>query len=151
MAYAVGHVSGCHLNTAVSIGLWAGGRFKSSELVPYILAQVLGAIVGAACFYAIASGKAGFDVHAGFASNGFGDLVPNTDPFDQHSGHQYFGESRAQHGSSTIVGGWALDQLWLFWVAPLIGAVLGGAVYRWMAARSLGRRKFLGKCQRANA
>jgi aquaporin Z len=72
MAYAIGHVSGCHLNPAVSVGLWAGGRFKAAELLPYIVAQVLGAIAGAAVLYAIASGKAGFDVHAGFASNGFG-------------------------------------------------------------------------------
>src|SRR5260221_9159792 len=71
MAYAIGHVSGCHLNPAVSVGLWAGGRFKAAELLPYIVAQVLGAIAGAAILYAIASGKAGFDVHAGFASNGF--------------------------------------------------------------------------------
>jgi aquaporin Z len=76
MAYAIGHVSGCHLNPAVSLGLWAGGRFRTSELVPYIIAQVLGGIVGAACLYAIASGKAGFDVHAGFASNGYGDHSP---------------------------------------------------------------------------
>src|SRR5262252_7224166 len=76
MAYAIGHVSGCHLNPAVSVGLWAGGRFKASELVPYIVAQVLGAIAGAAVLYAIASGKAGFDVHAGFASNGYGDHSP---------------------------------------------------------------------------
>src|SRR5215204_2902315 len=76
MAYAIGHVSGCHLNPAVSVGLWAGGRFKATELLPYVIAQVLGAIVGAACLYAIASGKAGFDVHAGFASNGYGEHSP---------------------------------------------------------------------------
>src|ERR1700729_3728381 len=76
MAYAIGHVSGCHLNPAVSVGLWAGGRFKATDLVPYIVAQVLGAIAGAAVLYAIASGKAGFDVHAGFASNGFGEHSP---------------------------------------------------------------------------
>src|SRR5437868_7039985 len=71
MAFAIGHVSGCHLNPAVSVGLWAGGRFKAADLAPYILAQVLGAIAGAAVLYAIAGGKAGFDVHAGFASNGY--------------------------------------------------------------------------------
>src|SRR5260221_3052186 len=76
MAYAIGHVSGCHLNPAVSVGLWAGGRFKATELVPYIVAQVLGAVAGAAVLYAIASGKAGFDVHAGFASNGYGEHSP---------------------------------------------------------------------------
>src|SRR3954453_19297034 len=76
MAYAIGHVSGCHLNPAVSVGLWAGGRFKAAELLPYIVAQVLGALAGAAVLYAIASGKAGFDVHAGFASNGFGEHSP---------------------------------------------------------------------------
>src|SRR5215203_6938449 len=76
MAYAIGHVSGCHLNPAVSVGLWAGGRFKATELLPYMIAQVLGAIAGAACLYAIACGKAGFDVHAGFASNGYGEHSP---------------------------------------------------------------------------
>jgi aquaporin Z len=75
MAYAIGHVSGCHLNPAVSVGLWAGGRFKASELPLYIVAQVLGAVAGAAVLYAIASGKAGFDVHAGFASNGYPAMV----------------------------------------------------------------------------
>src|SRR5712672_2857968 len=76
MAFAIGHVSGCHLNPAVSVGLWAGGRFKASELPPYIIAQVLGAIAGAAILYVIASGQAGFDVHAGFASNGYDDHSP---------------------------------------------------------------------------
>jgi len=76
MAFAIGHVSGCHLNPAVSVGLWAGGRFKAGELPPYIIAQVLGAIVGAAILYAIASGKVGVDVHAGFASNGYGEHSP---------------------------------------------------------------------------
>jgi len=76
MAFAIGHVSGCHLNPAVSVGLWAGGRFRASELPLYVIAQVLGAIAGAAILYVIASGKAGFDVHAGFASNGYGDHSP---------------------------------------------------------------------------
>src|SRR5712691_8263858 len=76
MAYAIGHVSGCHLNPAVSLGLWAGGRFKANELPLYVVAQVLGAVAGAALLYAIASGKAGFDVHAGFASNGYGNHSP---------------------------------------------------------------------------
>src|SRR5580704_410786 len=176
MAFAIGHVSGCHLNPAVSVGLWAGGRFKASELPPYIIAQVLGAIAGAAILYVIASGKAGFDVHAGFASNGY----------DEHSPGGYsllaglvtevvmtFGflfvilgsthgnapkgfapiaiglcltlihlvsipvtntavNPARSTGPALIVGGWALSQLWLFWVAPLIGAVLAGGVYRWV-------------------
>ena len=79
MAYAIGHVSGCHLNPAVSVGLWAGGRFKASELPAYIAAQLIGGIVGAAVLYAIASGKAGFDVHAGFASNGYGAVLGRAD------------------------------------------------------------------------
>lgn len=179
MAYAIGHVSGCHLNPAVSIGLWAGGRFKAAELLPYIVAQVLGAIVGAACLYAIATGKAGFDVSAGFASNGYGEHSPGgysliaalvcevimTFAF-------IFIIMGATHGSAprgfapiaiglglTLIhlisipvtntsvnparstgpalfaGGWALGQLWLFWVAPIIGAILGGVVYRWVSAQ----------------
>ena len=76
MAYAIGHVSGCHLNPAVSVGLWAGGRFPASDLIPYIVAQVLGGIAGAGILYVIASGQAGFDVHAGFAANGYGEHSP---------------------------------------------------------------------------
>jgi aquaporin Z len=176
MAYAIGHVSGCHLNPAVSVGLWAGGRFKATELLPYVIAQVFGAIVGAACLYAIASGKAGFDVHAGFASNGYGEHSPGgysliaalvcevvmTFAF-------IFVIMGSTHGSApggfapiaiglglTLIhlisipvtntsvnparstgpalfaGGWALSQLWLFWIAPIIGAALGGIVYRWV-------------------
>ena len=178
MAYAIGHVSGCHLNPAVSVGLWAGGRFRAAELVPYVVAQVLGAIAGAAVLYAIASGKAGFDVHAGFASNGY----------DAHSPGGYslaagfvceaamtfgflFVIMGSTHGSAprgfapiaiglclTLIhlvsipvtntsvnparstgpalfaGGWALEQLWLFRLAPLIGAVLAGIVYRVISA-----------------
>jgi aquaporin Z len=176
MAYAIGHVSGCHLNPAVSLGLWAGGRFKTSELAPYIIAQVLGGIVGAACLYAIASGKPGFDVHAGFASNGYGEHSPGgfslaaslvcevimTFAFifvimGSTHGNAPRGFAPIAIGlcltlihlisipvTNTSVNparstapalfaqGWALEQLWLFWVAPLIGAVLGGAVYRWV-------------------
>lgn len=178
MAYAIGHVSGCHLNPAVSIGLWAGGRFPAKDLVPYIAAQVVGAILGAAVLYLIASGKAGFDVSAGFASNGYG----------EHSPGQYglvaalvaevvltfmfliiilgATDGRAPAGFAPIaiglgltlihligipvtnlsvnparstgpalfVGGWALAQLWLFWIAPIIGAWLAGKTYRCLGA-----------------
>src|SRR5258706_5734353 len=174
MAYAIGHVSGCHLNPAVSVGLWAGGRLKAVELLPYIVAQVLGAIAGAAILYAIASGKAGFDVDAGFASNGF----------DAHSPGGYsmaagfvcevamtFGflfvilgstHGNAPRGFAPIAiglcltlihlisipvtntsvnparstgpalfaGGWAVGQLWLFLVAPVVLAGFAGGVYR---------------------
>jgi len=176
MAYAIGHISGCHLNPAVSIGLWAGGRFKAKELLPYIIAQVLGAIVGAGVLYLIASGKAGFDLAGGFASNGYGDHSPG--------GYSLIAalvaeivmtfmflfiilgatDKRAPQGFAPLaiglgltlihlisipvtntsvnparstgvalfVGGWALAQLWLFWVAPIIGAALGGIAYRFL-------------------
>lgn len=176
MAFAIGHVSGCHLNPAVSVGLWAGGRFRASELPPYIIAQVLGAIAGAAILYAIASGKAGFDVHAGFASNGYGEHSPGG--YSMAAGLVceiimtfgfVFVILGSTHGSvprgfapiaiglcltlihlisipvtntsvnpargtgpAIFAGGWALGQLWLFWVAPLIGAAIGGVVYRWV-------------------
>ena len=178
MAYAIGHISGCHLNPAVSVGLWAGKRFPASDLLPYIIAQVLGGIAGAAVLYLIASGTAGFDVHAGFASNGFGEHSP---------GHYslvsclvaevvltfFFlliilgaTDGRAPKGFAPIAiglgltlihligipvtnlsvnparstgpalfaGGWALAQLWLFWLAPIIGAAIAGGVYRWLEA-----------------
>jgi aquaporin Z len=174
MAYAIGHVSGCHLNPAVSVGLWAGGRFKAAELLPYIVTQVLGAIAGAAVLYAIASGKAGFDVHAGFASNGYGAHSPGG--FSLASGFacevvMTFGflfvilgsthgnaprgfapiaiglcltlihlvsipvtntsvNPARSTGQALFAGGWALEQLWLFWLAPLIGATFAGVVYR---------------------
>src|SRR5262252_5482100 len=176
MAYAIGHVSGCHLNPAVSLGLWAGGRFKASELPGYIVAQVLGAIAGAAILYVIASGRVDFDVHAGFASNGFGEHSPGE--YSLMSGLvcevvMTFGflfvilgstHGNAPRGFAPIAiglcltlihlisipvtntsvnparstgpalfaGGWALEQLWLFWVAPAIGAVIAGGVYRWV-------------------
>jgi aquaporin Z len=177
MAYAIGHVSGCHLNPAVTVGLAAGGRFPGSQILPYIVAQVVGAILAAALLYMIASGAAGFDVSKGFASNGYG----------AHSPGQYslmagfvmevtltamflFIIMGATHGKAPagfaplaiglalvmihlvsipvtntsvnparstgpalFVGGWALQQLWLFWVAPLIGGVIGGVVYRWLS------------------
>src|SRR5262249_48961238 len=168
MAYAIGHVSGCHLNPAVSIGLWAGGRFRASELPGYIIAQVLGAIAGAAVLYAIATGKAGFDVHAGFASNGFGEPSPGgysvvaaciceiVMPFAflfviMGSTHGTAPRGFApiaiglgltlihlisipvtntsvnparSTGPALFAGGWAIEQLWLFWIAPVVGAVL---------------------------
>ena len=176
MAFAIGHISGCHLNPAVSIGLWAGGRFPAKELLPYIVSQVLGAIVAAGVLYLIASGKAGFELSAGFASNGYG----------AHSPGQYSmvaalitevvmtmfflfiimgaTDKRAPQGLAPIaiglcltlihlvsipvtntsvnparstgvalfVGDWAVSQLWLFWVAPIIGAVLGALAYRFI-------------------
>ena len=176
MAFAIGHISGCHLNPAVSIGLWAGGRFSSKDLLPYIVAQVLGGIVAGAVLYFIASGKAGFEVSAGFASNGYGEHSPG----GYSLGAAFLTEvvmnlmfllvihgatdKRAPQGFAPIaiglcltlihlisipvtntsvnparstgvalfVGGWAVQQLWLFWVAPIIGGVLGGIVYRWL-------------------
>jgi aquaporin Z len=177
MAYAIGHISGCHLNPAVSLGLVVGGRFKSSELLPYVIAQVAGAIIAAAVIYFIASGKAGFDLAAsGLASNGYADHSPGkyslaagfvtevvmtfmfliiilgaTDdrapkgfaPIAIGLGltlihlisipvtNTSVNPARST-GPALIVGGWALQQLWLFWVAPLIGAALAGVVYRWL-------------------
>ncbi len=176
MAYAIGHVSGCHLNPAVSVGLWAGGRFPAKDLAPYILAQVLGAIAGAGVLYVIASGHAGFDAHAGFASNGYGDHSPGgysliaclvcevvlTFAFlfvilgsTHGSAPKGFApiaiglcltlihlisipvtntsvNPARSLGPALFAGGWALQQLWLFWVAPLAGALIAGFVYRWV-------------------
>ena len=191
MAFAIGHVSGCHLNPAVSVGLWAGGRFKAGELPPYIIAQVLGAIVGAAILYAIASGKAGFDVHAGFASNGYGEHSPGgyslvaglvcevvmTFGFifvilGSTHGNAPRGfaplaiglcltlihlvsipvtntsvNPARSTGPALFAGGWALEQLWLFWVAPIIGAVIAGAVYRWVGGDEPRRVEIAGEPQ----
>ena len=175
MAYAIGHISGCHLNPAVTLGLAAGGRFKGSEVVPYWIAQVLGAVAAAALLYLIASGKAGFDLAGGLASNGYGEHSPGkyslfaglltelvmtfmflmiilgaTDerapagfaPLAIGLGltlihlisipvtNTSVNPARST-GPALIVGGWALQQLWLFWVAPLLGAALAGAAYRW--------------------
>jgi aquaporin Z len=176
MAFAIGPISGCHLNPAVSFGLVAGGRFKAGELLPYIVAQVLGAIAGAGVLYFIASGKAGFDLSAGLASNGYGEHSPGK--YSMGAGFVtevvmtfmfliiILGatDERALKGFAPIaiglgltlihlisipvtntsvnparstgpaifVGGWALTQLWLFWVAPILGAVLAGGVYRWL-------------------
>jgi len=195
MAYAIGHVSGCHLNPAVSVGLWAGGRFKAGELAPYIVAQVLGAIAGAAVLYAIASGKAGFDVHAGFASNGFGEHSPGG--YSLAAGFVcevamtfgfLFVIMGSTHGSAprgfapiaiglclTLIhlvsipvtttsvnparstapalfaGGWAIEQLWLFWLAPLIGAVFAGIVYRVISADEPAPVEISGDAGRAKA
>jgi aquaporin Z len=176
MAFAIGHISGCHINPAVSIGLWAGGRFSSKELVPYIVAQVLGGICAGAVLYFIASGKAGFDVSAGFASNGYGAHSPGGYSLGAALVTEVVmtfmfllvihgaTDKRAPQGFAPIaiglcltlihlisipvtntsvnparstgvalfVGGWAVQQLWLFWVAPIIGGVLGGLVYRWL-------------------
>ena len=176
MAFAIGHISGCHLNPAVSVGLFVGGRFPAKELPAYIIAQVLGAILAAALIAHIASGKEGFDIAAGLASNGYGEHSPGK--YSMAAGFVtelvmtamfviiILGatDKRAPAGLAPIaiglgltlihlisipvtntsvnparstgpalmVGGWAIAQLWMFWVAPLIGAVAGGAIYRWL-------------------
>lgn len=176
MAYAIGHVSGCHLNPAVSLGLWAGKRFPTKELAPYIVAQVIGGIIGAGVLYIIASGKPDF-VLGGFAANGFGDNSPGkygllsafvaevvltfmfliiilgaTDgrapkgfaPIAIGLGltlihligipvtNLSVNPARST-GPALIVGGWALSQLWLFWLAPILGALAAGFSYSWLA------------------
>jgi aquaporin Z len=176
MAYAIGHISGCHLNPAVSVGLWAGGRFPAKELLPYIVAQVLGGIVAGGVLYLIATGKAGFDVAGGFASNGYGEHSPGGYSMQAALITEIVmtmmfvviilgaTDERAPAGFAPIaiglgltlihlisipvtntsvnparstgvalyVGGWATAQLWLFWVAPLVGGVLGALVYRFI-------------------
>ncbi len=174
MAFAIGHISGCHLNPAVSIGLWAGGRFPANQLLPYIISQVVGGIIAGGVLYVIASGKAGFDLAGGFALNGYGAHSPD--------GYSLVAalvcevvmtmmflivimgatDKRAPAGFAPIaiglcltlihlisipvtntsvnaarstavavfVGDWATSQLWLFWVAPIIGAILGALIYR---------------------
>jgi len=173
MAFAIGHISGCHLNPAISLGLWAGGRFPAKQLLPYIVSQVLGGIAAGGVLFIIASGKSGFDVNAGFASNGYGIHSPG--------GYSLLSafiteviltliflliimgstDKRAPQGFAPIAiglgltlihlisipvtntsvnparstgvalyaGGWAIAQLWLFWVAPIIGGILGGLIY----------------------
>ncbi len=175
MAYAIGHISGCHLNPAVSIGLWAGGRFEGRKLLPYIVSQVLGAVVAGGVLYLIASGKADFSTAGGFASNGYGEHSPGkysllaaalceivmtlmfliiimgaTDkrapagfaPLAIGLGltlihlisipvtNTSVNPARST-GVALFVGDWALAQLWLFWLAPIAGAVLGATIYRW--------------------
>ena len=174
MAYAIGHISGCHLNPAVSIGLWAGGRFPATQLLPYIVAQVIGAIVAGGVLYLIASGKEGFDLAAGFASNGFGEHSPGGYSLVSAAVTEVVmtmmflvvilgaTDKRAPAGMAPIaiglcltlihlisipvtntsvnparstgvalfVGDWAIMQLWLFWIAPILGATLGAVVYR---------------------
>jgi aquaporin Z len=178
MAYAIGHISGCHLNPAVSIGLWAGGRFPVNQIAPYIAAQVIGAIAAGGVLFVIASGQAGFDVAAGFASNGYGEHSPG--------GYTMMAalvceivmtmmfiiiilgatDSRAPAGFAPIaiglgltlihlisipvtntsvnparstgvgvfVGDWAVSQLWLFWLAPIVGAIIGAQIYKFIAS-----------------
>lgn len=177
MAYSIGHISGCHLNPAVTLGLAAGGRFPTGEIVPYILAQVLGGVVAAAVLFTIASGHAGFDLAGGFASNGYAEHSPGkyslvacftaevvlTMMFLFIIMGSTHGKAPAgfaplaiglgltlihlvgipvtntsvnparSTGPALFVGGWALEQLWLFWVAPLLGGVLGGLGYRWLS------------------
>ncbi len=178
MAYAIGHISGCHLNPAVSIGLWAGGRFPAGKLLPYILAQVLGGVLAGGVLYVIASGHAGFDVTAGFASNGYGVHSPGGYSLTAAATSEVVmtmmflliilgaTDRRAPQGFAPLaigftltlihlisipvtntsvnparstavavfVGDWAVSQLWLFWVAPIVGAVLGAAIYRFIGS-----------------
>jgi len=183
MAFAIGHLSGCHLNPAVTLGLCVGGRFPAKELVPYVVAQVLGGLAAGGVLYLIASGQAGFDLAAGFAANGYGEHSPG--------GYSLMSalvcevvmtamfllvimgatDSRAPQGFAPIaiglcltlihlisipvtntsvnparstglalyVGEWATAQLWLFWVAPLIGGALGALIYRGLAGEAVAK------------
>lgn len=181
MAFAIGHISGCHLNPAVSVGLWAGGRFPASQLLPYIAAQVVGGVAAGGVLYVIASGAPGFDITKGFASNGYGAHSPGG--YSLMAGvvtevvmTMFFllvilgsTDKRAPAGFAPIaiglaltlihlisipvtntsvnparstgvavfVGGWAVAQLWMFWIAPIIGALLGAAAYRFIGGEDL--------------
>ena len=176
MAFAIGHISGCHLNPAVSIGLWSSGRFPAAELAPYIFAQVIGGMAGAAVLYVIATGQTGFDVTTGFASNGYAEHSPGGYSLTVALVTEIVmtfmfliiilgaTDKRAPQGFAPIAiglgltlihlisipitntsvnparstgvaifqGDWAISQLWLFWLAPIIGAILAGIVYRWL-------------------
>ena len=178
MAFAIGHISGCHLNPAVSFGLWAGGRFPAKDLVPYIVAQVFGAVVAGGVLYLIASGKTGFDLSAGFASNGYGAHSPGGYSLSAALITEVVmtmmflvvilgaTDNRAPQGFAPIaiglcltlihlisipvtntsvnparstgvaifVGDWAISQLWLFWVAPIAGGLLGAVIYRFIGS-----------------
>ncbi|MUJ29089.1 aquaporin Z [Aliivibrio fischeri] len=180
MAFAIGHISGCHLNPAVSVGLWVGGRFDAKDLVPYIVSQVLGGIAAGGILYLIASGQAGFDLVGGFASNGFGEHSPGGYTMTAALITEVVltamflivimgaTDGRAPAGFAPIaiglcltlihlisipvtntsvnparstavavyVGDWATSQLWLFWVAPIVGAVIGALIYKVMAKES---------------
>jgi aquaporin Z len=184
MAYGIGHISGCHINPAVSFGLAAGNRFSATELAPYVIAQVIGAIAASFVLYLIASGKPGFDlVASGFAANGYGAHSPGgyslfsaavcevvmTFMFllvilgatDKRAPAGFAGlpiglslvlvhlisipvtntsvNPARSTGPALFVGGWALEQLWLFWVAPIVGAVLAGLTYRWLGGEQAAR------------
>jgi len=179
--YALGPISGGHFNPAVSVGLWAGGRFPARHLAPYIVSQVAGAILGAAAIYLIASGKAGFDVQSGFAANGYGEHSPGNYSMEAALVCELvmsfmfvlivLGATHARApvgfaglaiglalalvhlisipvtntsvnparstGPALFVGGWAVVQLWMFWVAPLLGGALAGVLYRHVLQREL--------------
>ena len=176
MAFAIGHISGCHLNPAVSIGLWAGGRFEGSQVLPYIIAQLVGGIVAGGVLYFIASGQAGFDLNAGFACNGYGVHSPGGYSLGAALVTEIVmtmmflivilgaTDARASQwlapiaiglcltlihlisipvtntsvnparstGVAIFLGGWAISQLWLFWIAPIIGALFGAGIYRYI-------------------